>query len=131
MAKNKGIQNIQDLAEKLHGLRQQINDKEEANKKDLETLKIARDTAQQQLLEKLNENGISSLKVSNGDSFFKGTRKSVEVVSEIYARKWVKENDCFSVDKTLVMQKLKELPEVPKCFDVIETEFISVRKSKE
>ena len=128
---SKAIRNIQDLAEKLYALRQEITAKEEENKKELEALKTERDAAQQLLLNKLNENGLVSLKVKSGDSFIKGTRKSIEIISEVYARKWAKENDCFSVDKTLVAQKLKDLSEIPKCFDVVESEYISVRKAKE
>ncbi len=128
---SKAIKNIQDLAEKLSQLRQEIALKEEANRKELEAMKTERDATQEVILNKLNENNLVSLKVKNGDSFVKSTRKSIEIVSEVYARKWAKENDCFNIDKTLVAQKLKELPEVPKCFDVVETEFISVRKAKE
>ena len=127
---SKIIQRIQDSAEKLYEIRQRIYQKEEESKKELEALKMERDAVQAVLLAEMNKNGLSSMKVRSGDSFTRSVRKSIEIVSEMGALKWALENHAVTVNKILVAQKLKDTKEVPNCFDIVETEYISVRKGK-
>jgi len=125
------IKRITDTADKLYEIRKAIQAKEEACKAELEVMKLERDAIQASLLAELNKNGLSSIKSSSGDSFSKSVRKSVEITSEPFALKWAIENRTVSINKTLVAQKLKEISEVPPGFEIVETEFISVRKAKQ
>lgn len=122
------IKRIQDNAEKLYAIRKQIATIEEESKKSLETLKVERDAIQTVLLAEMGKNGLASMKVSSGETFARQTRKSIEVVNEVGALKWALENKCYSLNKIVANQILKDAKEIPDCFDVIETEFISVRK---
>lgn len=127
---SKIINRIQENAEKLYDLRKLIAEKEEENKRDLEALKTERDAIQSGLISEMNKNGLASLKVKSGDTFTKSSRKSLEVVDELGALKWSIQNMAVSINKTIVAQKLKDIPEIPPFFKEIETEFISVRKGK-
>lgn len=124
------IQKIKDEAEKLYTIRREIEVIEKENKERLDLLKITRDQMQEKVLTLLNKHGLSSIKVSNGDSVYKGARQSIGVTNEVFALKWAMDNMAVSIDKTLVSQKLKEVDEVPRGFEVKTTEFISVRKAK-
>lgn len=124
------IKRIQERAEKLAELRKVIAEKEEACKAELETLKAQRDAVQALLMADMKENGILSQKVSSGDSFSLSKRKGIEITNDTFALKWAIENMAVSVNKTLVAQKLKDAGEIPSGFEIVETEFISVRKAK-
>lgn len=126
---SKIIERITDNAEKLYDLRQAISKKEEENKIELDALKAERDAIQQLLLNDLNKNNLSSIKVKNGDSFIRQTRDSIEVTNEVSALRWAMKNMAISINKTMVAQKLKSIDTVPEGFQVVKSEFISVRKS--
>ena len=125
------IKRIQDYAEGLYNLRQEISKLEEENKVKLDALKVERDAVQALLMADMEKNSLSSLKVKSGDSFSLSTRKGIEVVDEAHALKWSMDNYAVSINKVLVAQKLKDVEELPKCFKAVETKFISVRKAKE
>ncbi len=128
---SKIIERIKTKAEALYQLRQAISEKEEANRKELDVMKLDRDTVQAELLAELKKNDLASIKVGSGDSFIRQSRKSLDVVSEAHALKWAMDNRAVSINKIIAMQKIKDLEEVPPGFDVVETEFISVRKAKD
>lgn len=127
---NKTIEKIQNKAERLYNLRRVIEQKEEDNKKDLETLKLERDDLNDELIEDMKRVGIPSFKVMSGDSITIKKRKGVEIVNEAQAFDWAIKNKAVSVNKILLDQILKDIIDIPACFNLIETEFISVIKSK-
>lgn len=127
---NKTITKIKDAAEQLYKIRKQIEAIEEENKKTLEVLKVDRDVIQSLLISDLKKQGISSIKVSTGDSFYLGKHKGVEIVNEAQAFKWAYDQKAVSINKTIVAQILKESKDIPAGFELIETEFISVKKGK-
>lgn len=124
------IKRITEQAEKLYNLRREIERKEEENRSALEVLKIERDAIQEGLLKDLKKNDLSSIKVSSGDSFIRQSRKSIEITSEPHALDWAIKHRTVSINKILVAQALKNVGEVPAGFQVVESEYISVRKSK-
>ena len=128
---NKAIQKMQDAAEALWQIRQLIDEKEEGVKKELMHLKNERDAIQATLLAEMNKNNLLSLKVKSGDSFYKGSRKSVEIINEAQALEWALEHRTVSINKILVAQELGKVETMPAGFQMTETEFISVRKAKD
>ena len=127
---NKTIKNIQEAAEKLYTLRQVIEIKELEFKGVVDGLKQERDALQQVLIKKMTDNDLISLKVKNGDSFFKAKSRGVEVTNEALAHSWAVKNGAVKIDKIIAKQILKELKDVPDGFKFIETEYIGVRKAK-
>lgn len=126
------IKRITDTAEKLHQIRQAIAAKEEENKRELEAMKTERDAIQAALLAELNKQGLSSVKVASGDTFTKSKRVGIEITrsGEPFALKWAIEHGAIAVNKVIAAQKLKDAKELPIGFQRVETEYISVRKSK-
>ena len=124
---------MQETAEALYQIRQQIDEMEEANKRVLLELKNERDAIQATLLADMNKNNLLSLKVKSGDSFYKGSRKGVEITSEAHALAWAIEHRTVSINKILVAQELRQVDptQIPFGFKMVETDFISVRKGKE
>ncbi len=127
---SKVIERIIETADKLYEIRQRISELEEAKKIEVDALKTERDAIQAVLLADLQKNDLSSIKSRAGDSFSRQTRKSIEIISEPHALKWAIDNRAVSVNKLVVNQLLKDVKEVPPCFEIVESEFISVRKSK-
>ena len=129
---SKVIDNITSKAEKLYQLRHTIASKEDEMKAELLAMKAERDAVQASLLSDLNKHKLASIKVASGDSFSRGIRKGVSIISELGALKWAMENSAVTVDRRLVAQRLKDVDpkSFPKCFEFTETEFISVRKAK-
>jgi hypothetical protein len=126
---SKVIERITENAEKLSEIRQEISKKEEENKKELDVMKAERDAIQAILLQDLNKNGLSSIKTRSGDSFIRQTKDSIEITNDFKALGWAMKNMAVSVNKILVAQKLKDLKEIPDGFQIVTSEFISVRKS--
>lgn len=122
---------MQKTGEDLYKIRQVIAEKEEQNKRELETLKLERDTMQSVLLSDMNKNGLLSLKLESGDSFFKGTRKGVDITNELLAFKWALDQKAVSINKTIVAQILKESKNIPPGFVLVDSEFIGIRKAKD
>lgn len=127
---SKIIERMQDNAEKLYQIRKSIAQLEDDSKKTLDVLKTERDIIQADLLQDMNKNGLASMKVKSGETFARQTRKSIEIVSETGALKWALDNKCYSLNRIVANQILKDAKEIPPCFDMKESEFISVRKAK-
>lgn len=123
------IKKIQDNADRLYELRKAIGAKEEAARLELEAMKLERDTLQDVLIYDMSRNGLSSLKVKDGNSFFVGTRKGVEVKNEALAFNWCIKNAAVKPDLKVAAQILKEMKELPEGFEAKETQYISVRKA--
>ena len=83
------------------------------------------------MLEELKKNELASIKTENGETYARSSRKSLEIVNEIFALSWARENHCFSVNKLIAMQRISKLEKVPDGFNVVEGWFISIRKPKE
>jgi len=127
---SKAIERIKQNAETLAQIRKQIRDIEEGTEKALADLKVKRDELQLALLTELKKEGLSSIKTEDKDTYSIGTRKGVGIRSEAHALKWAIDNMAVSIDKRLVAQKLKDVSEVPDCFEIVESEFISIRSPK-
>ena len=127
---NETIQKITDKAEQLYQVRQSIRKMEEDTKKVLDVLKAEKSTLQDDLIAELNEQGLSSIKVSSGDSFTKVVKHGVEVTNEATAIEWAIQNRAVNINKIVAGQILKNVKEMPAGFQLSETEYISVRKAK-
>lgn len=127
---SKAIERIKENAENLAQVRKQIREVEDGVEKALVDLKLKRDDLQLALLTELKKEGLSSIKTEDKDTYSIGTRKGVGIKSEAHALKWAIDNMAISIDKKLVAQKLKDIAEIPDCFEVVETEFISIRSPK-
>lgn len=124
------IDKIRKTAEDLYNIRQEIDRVEFESKQKLDVLKEQRQALQSVLVNDFNKNGLDSIKISNGDTVYKGKKKSVEIKSPVFALKWAIEHRYVTVDKRLVAQHISKTNEVPDAFEVVESEFISVRKPK-
>ncbi len=127
---SKLIKKIQDTAERLYDLRREINAREEDFRKAIEVMKLERDSIQEVLIAGMTKNGLSSLKVSSGDSIFKASRKGVDITNELLAFDWAIKNKAVSINKTIVAQILKDAKDIPKGFELVESEYIGVRKAQ-
>lgn len=130
MAKSIVIQRLTETAEKLYQCRKSIENYEYQAKTVLDMLKAERDALQADLIAKLTENELSTIKVSSGDSFTKAIRRGINVTNEITALKWAMDKGAVNINKILVAQKLKDAKEIPSGFEITETPYISVRHAK-
>ncbi len=124
------IERIKANAEMLATIRHSIKTIEEESEKKLENLKLQRDELQLALLDELKKEGLSSIKTEDKDTYSIGSRKGISIKNEIGAMKWAMENRAVSIDKRLVAQMLKDVEHVPSCFEVVHSEFISIRSPK-
>lgn len=127
---NKAIQKMQETADSLYEIRQRITKKEDDNRAELDLLKTERDAMQAILLADMNKNSLKSIKTKAGDSFVVGIKKGFEITNEAQAFGWAYENKAVSINKTIASQIIKEIKEIPPGFQLVETEFISIRKAK-
>lgn len=128
---SKIIDTITKKAEALYDIRREIERIEEENREKLAAKKLERDALQEALLDSLRKHKLSSIKVANGDSFTRARRKMYEVTLLPHALAWATKNKCVSIDKRLVSQKLGKMDEIPAGFEMVESEYISVRKGKQ
>jgi len=129
--KELSVKSMATLSEKLYQVRRDIEEIEEHFRESINYQKTIRDGLQGKLLDAMNHHGLRSLKTISGDSFYIGSRKSINIINPIFALKWAKENHCFNVDKRLVAQKLKSMDKVPAGFELIEGQYIGIKKPKE
>ncbi len=127
---SKAIDRIKEKAEQLANLRREIKVIEEATDVALSEKKAQRDKLQDELLLAFEKEGLSSIKVAEGDTYARSTRKGVSIVDELRAFDWAYKNRAVTIDKRIVAQKLKDMKEVPNGFELVETAFISVRSAK-
>ena len=125
------IETIKNKAEALRTMREKINTLEEEQKSILQPLKEERDAIQTELVGIMKEADLASIKVSSGESFARASRKSLIITNEIQALNWAKDNYCFSLNKIIATQKLKNAEVMPEGLKFEESEYISVRKPKE
>ncbi len=124
------IERIKANAERLAIVRQNIRALEEEHERKSEALVLEREELQLALLTELKKEGLSSIKTEDKDTYSIGSRKGIAIKSEIGAMKWAIEHRTVSIDKRLVAAALKDVAEVPDCFEVVESEFISIRSPK-
>ena len=114
----------------LYTTRKMIEEEERVLEEKLKPIKELRDKVQAELIQEMHDQKIASLRVLDGDSVVLAKRKSYEVVSEVMALNWAKENHAIKVNMIEVSKKLNAAEEIPACFKVNETEYISLRKNK-
>lgn len=124
---SKIIEKIKEKAEALAQTRKEIEAIEFEKELQLKSLKLTRDTLQEELIEALRKEDLASIKTSEGMTFARAKRQSIEFVNEFDAFEWAYKNRCVSVNKILLKSTLKDLEELPKEFIYSETEYISVR----
>jgi hypothetical protein len=127
---SKVIERIKGNAELLADLRAQINAIETTAKMQTDELKAKRDVLQNALIEDLKNEGLASIKTDAGESYILSKRKGVNIVNDALALTWAIENRAISIDRRVVAARLGKLDEMPKGFELVETEFISVRGAK-
>jgi hypothetical protein len=124
------IQNLTTKAEMLYQVRKEIEKIETEAAEKTAKLKEERDALQVLLISDMNKIGLKSVKVANGDLFTKASRKGVDITNEIEAMKWAIEKRAVNINKAMVASLLKEEKEMPTGFQLVETEYISVKKDK-
>jgi hypothetical protein len=127
---SKIIERIKDNAEQLAAIRAQINEIEEAAKERTDVLKAAREALQTALIADLKKEGLASIKINTGESYILSERKGVNIINDALALKWAIENHAVSIDRRMVATKLAKVDEMPKGFELVKSEFISVRGAK-
>ena len=125
------IDKIKLQGQTLADLRSDIQRLEVEQKLKLGEIKEQRDKVQLALIESLTKGGITSVKVKSGDSFILQSRKSVMVTNALFADQWALKNGCVTLNKTMVGQRLKEMPESkwPRGLTMEDKQFISVKKA--
>lgn len=124
------IKDIQNKAEQLATIRASISSIEEDLKVKIVRLKTERDAMQIELIDILKENDLTSIKVSTGESYARAKRKSLNIIDLTSALEWATDNEAISVDKKMAEQMLKNVEKLPKGFEQIEKEYITIRKPK-
>lgn len=127
---SKVIERIKDNAEKLAEIRALIADIESEAKAKTDTLKQAREDIQTLLIKDLKKEGLASIKTNAGESYILSKRKGVNIVDDALALNWAIDNHAISIDRRVVATKLSKVDEMPEGFEMVETEFISVRGAK-
>lgn len=127
---NKLIDKIKSKAEELYQTRKDIDKVEEAYKLTVDPLKARRDQLQQELIELYNEVGITSIKTEAGETYAKAMRKGLMIKDDRKALTWAIENNCANINKIYAAQVIFKQEEIPAGFEVVQSEYISVRKPK-
>lgn len=96
----------------------------------LEPMKLERDVVQAELIADLNKAELASIKTSDGDTYVKAVRKAVNITNDIFAYKFALEHRAVKIDTLAVARIVKDMKEVPTGFEVVDSEYISVRKAK-
>lgn len=127
---SKIIERIKEKAEQLASVRASINRVEEEHRLIVDALKTQRDTLQEDLLVALRKEDLASIKTSAGETYARVPKRSLNITNEIVALNWAIEHRAVSINKIFAMQELKNEKEMPAGFEIIESEYISVRKPK-
>jgi hypothetical protein len=127
---SKIIERIKENAEQLAAIRAEIGDIEDAAKAKTDVLKAKREDLQMALIADLKKEGLASIKTSAGDSYLLSKRKGVNIVNDALAMEWAIENRAITIDRRMVATRLAKADEIPDGFELVETEFISVRGGK-
>jgi hypothetical protein len=127
---SKVIERIKGNAEALAAIRAQINEIEEAAKAQTDVLKMQREDLQAALIADLKKEGLASIKTNAGESYILSKRRGVNITNEAVAINWAIDNRAISIDRRIVAAKLSKVEEMPEGFELVETEFISVRGAK-
>jgi hypothetical protein len=127
---SKVIDRIKANAEQLADIRAEVNAIEAAAKVQVDALKVKRDELQAALIAELKKEGLASIKTRAGDSYILTKRKGVNIINEALAMQWAVDNQAVSIDRRLVASRLSKAEELPLGFEMVETEFISVRGAK-
>jgi hypothetical protein len=127
---SKIIDRIKGNAEQLAAIRSEISEIEDGAKAKTDVLKAKREDLQMALIADLKKEGLASIKTSAGDSYLLSKRKGVNIVNDALAMEWAIENRAITIDRRMVATRLAKADEIPDGFELIETEFISVRGAK-
>ena len=127
---SKIINRIKENAEQLAAIRAQINEIEDAAKSQTDVLKNQREELQMALIADLKKEGLASIKTNAGDSYILSKRKGVNIVNDALALNWAIENRAISIDRRMVATRLAKAEDIPPGFELVESEFISVRGAK-
>jgi hypothetical protein len=127
---SKIIDRIKGNAEQLAAIRSEISEIEDGAKAKTDLLKAKREDLQMALIADLKKEGLASIKTSAGDSYLLSKRKGVNIVNDALAMEWAIQNRAIMIDRRMVATRLAKADEIPLGFEMVETEFISVRGAK-
>lgn len=120
---------IQETAQTLFNLKQEVSEIEARQKEELKEKKEALRLLQEKFIEQLTQEGLKSVKTEQAN-FSLAARKGYKVVSEPHALEWAKENNAVTIDKRLMGQVLKDLDEVPSFFEETESNYLTIKAIK-
>lgn len=128
---------LKEIAEHLRSIRAQIAEEEEKIMERLSPLKEERDRLQLLLMQKFDEEGIASIKASDGTNYSKAIRKSVNVLNPIEADKWAIEHNWAKINLKAaerailgLLESPERVAEVSNIFELRETPYVSIRKTE-
>ncbi len=117
---------IKEMAEEYKRLKIQIEKVDEEHKLLTESSRIELEKLKEKLTESFTKTGLPSIRTSDDYLVSYGKRKGVAVTNELTAFKWAVENKAVKIDSRLAGQIIKEMKEIPKGFELVETGYILV-----
>ena len=84
-----------------------------------------------ELLENLTSQGVRRIDLQSGDSYVVSKRQTLEVKDVAKAEAWADSNSCWKLDTTKAWKVLRRELKLPKFFGVKETEYLTIKRSKE
>lgn len=125
MAKSK-LKQLTENAQKLYEIRHQITQMKEANKNALAPYEEEEEQLEQVVFKDMADNGVKTLRVENGDVFFRGLRSSFKAVTG-KAIEWAVEHGVVSVDMRKAQTLLRREMTLPEGFERVETPFLTIK----
>lgn len=122
------------LAEELYVVRQGLNTREERFKEETSTLYEKEAVLKADLLERLKAVGLTSVKVSSGDTWFISKRPVVDVKNELALQAWAIDQKLVKPDQDKIKARLKDMVaekvDLPTFLGLSDRETISIRKAE-
>lgn len=80
------------------------------------------------LLASLKNQGVKSVKLEDGSVFTRSTRSTLKVKDPTKAWIWAEEHTSLKIDTAKAMKILRRELKLPKFFEKVDTEYLTVRK---
>lgn len=109
-------------------LQRELKQEEEIYKEKTDPKKHALDTLKGELIDKLTEQGLKSIKTADAN-FAIASRKGYSFNNEIEAMKWATKHKAVSIDKRLMAQKLKDMEKLPAFVKPIENNYLTIKET--
>lgn len=125
------IEKIKAIGEKLSIVRARIQEREETFENENAKDKAEREELQTSLFNELKASGVTSIKSDSGYTFLIASKKAFSITDQEKATKWAIKNKAMRADLKMIETLLKASKTIPEGFEVVEKEYISIRKPKE